>query len=567
MKFTLPGLGLDDLNRWEAHADRAGAGTVAARSRIIAMAMLFVLGFLGLSARAVQIAIFRPVDEAGTAARAATPLAIDRADIVDRNGELLATTLPTWSVFADPRKVWDARETAQALRTVFPDIDADAMEAKLESRSRFVWVRRRLTPAQRQAVWALGQPGLDFVEEPRRLYPQGSLAAHLLGWTGLDGKGASGLEFALNRRLTEKNGVEPVKLSIDRRVQYVVERELDTLARAQNVKGAVGMMMDIRSGEVLAMASWPTYDANAAGRATDNEKFNRASLSRFEMGSTFKVFTVAVGLDNGVITPTQGYDASRSLHINGATISDFHAQNRFLSIQEILSHSSNIGSAKIALDVGAPRLREFYERTGLLNKAPIELKDSASPLLPNRWDNLTVATASYGHGIAVSPVALLTAFSAVTNGGNYVTPTLLARTSTDAVELRRAMKAETSVQMVKFLRDVVTDGTGGQADAVGYEVGGKTGTAEKVGANGYDKNRRVSSFVGVFPTSEPRYAVFVLLDEPQGNAETHGLATAGWTAAPAVSRIVARTAPMLGIDPVRALAQADAPQNAAGVQR
>jgi cell division protein FtsI (penicillin-binding protein 3) len=564
MKLALPDLGLDDVDRWEAQADRTGAGTTAARARIIAMAMLFIFGFMALSARAVQVAIFRPVDDAATAARAEAPLAIERADIVDRNGELLATTLPTWSVFADPRKIWDARETVHALRTVFPDIDADEMEAKLESRSRFVWIKRRLTPAQRQAVWALGQPGLDFIEEPRRLYPQGPLAAHLLGWTGVDGKGASGIEQSLNNRLIAKGGVEPVRLSIDRRVQYVVERELDTLARAQNVKGAVGIMMDVRTGEIVALSSWPTYDANAAGRATDNEKFNRASLSRFEMGSTFKVFTVAVGLDDGVITPSKGYDATRALHIGGSTIRDFHAQNRFLSIQEILSHSSNIGSAKIALDVGAARLREFYQRTGLLEKAPVELNDSASPLLPKTWSDITVATASYGHGIAVSPVALLTAFAAVTNGGEYVTPTLLARTPNEPIESRRAMKPETSAQMVRFLRDVVTEGTGRKAEAEGYEVGGKTGTAEKSGPQGYDSNRRVSSFVGVFPSSEPRYAVLVLLDEPQGTAETHGLATAGWTAAPAVSRIVARTAPLLGLEPVRALALADAPQKAAG---
>jgi cell division protein FtsI (penicillin-binding protein 3) len=545
---------------WPRAEPRDQGGIATARGRTIMLACMFCAGFLVLSGRAIQIGLFRPVDEAATAARAdATPVS-NRADIVDRNGQLLATTLVAHSLYADPKRVWDPVETARALRTVFPDMDEAELVKKLSSRSRFEWIKRRLTPKQKQAVWELAQPGLEFVEESDRVYPMGRLAGHVIGSMQPNGKGINGMERAMNDRLMTGDSANPLKLSIDARVQYLVEAELAKEAVSQRALGGAGIVMDVRTGEVIASASWPFMDPNKPELNTPNEQNNRATNSRFEMGSTFKVFTVAIGLEDKVITPDTMFDARAPMQIGEETIHDFHGQNKMLSVVEILSHSSNIGTVRIARSVGKTRVEEFFKRIGLMEASGGELLESARPLLPRRWSDITAATASYGHGIAVSPMAVAAAYGAVSNGGQYVRPTFIARDPSSPVSARQVLSPETSSTLVGLMRRVVTEGTGRRADALGYLVAGKTGTGEKAGPNGYDVNRRVSSFAGVFPANNPRYSVLILLDEPKGSVDTGGVATAGMTAAPSVGRIVARAAPLLGVMPTRTLALADEPR-------
>jgi cell division protein FtsI (penicillin-binding protein 3) len=328
--------------------------------------------------------------------------------------------------------------------------------------------------------------------------------------------------------------------------------------------------LDVKTGEVLASASWPFMDPNKPETNSPNEQNNRVTNSRYEMGSTFKVFTVAIGLEDKVITPDTFFDARAPMRIGDETIHDFHGQNKMLSVVEILSHSSNIGTVRIARSVGATRVKEFFNRIGLMEAAGGELAESARPLLPKRWSDISAATASFGHGIAVSPMAVAAAYGAISNGGHYVRPTFIARDQGSPVSSRQVLSPETSATIVDLMRKVVTEGTGRRADALGYLVAGKTGTGEKAGPNGYDANRRVSSFAGVFPSNNPRYSILILLDEPKGSAETGGVATAGLTAAPSVARIVERAAPLLGVAPTRTLALADAPRlpvQSGGAQR
>jgi cell division protein FtsI (penicillin-binding protein 3) len=545
---------------WPRAEPRDQGGMATARGRTLLLSLMFCVGFVALSGRAIQIGLFRPVDEAATAARADATPPSKRADIVDRNGQLLATSLVAHSLYADPKRIWDPVETAKALRTVFPELDEADLTAKLSSRSRFEWLKRRLTPKQKQAVWALAQPGLEFIEESDRVYPMGRLAGHVLGSVQPNGKGINGMERALNDRLMTGDGIAPLKLSIDSRIQYLVETELAREASAQRAIGGAGVLMDVKTGEVLASASWPFMDPNKPETNSPNEQNNRVTNSRYEMGSTFKVFTIAIGLEDKVITPETFFDARAPMRIGDETIHDFHGQNKMLSVVEILSHSSNIGTVRIARSVGATRVKEFFNRIGLMDAAGGELAESARPLLPKRWSDISAATASFGHGIAVSPMAVAAAYGAISNGGHYVRPTFIARDAGSPVSSRQVLSAETSTTIVDLMRKVVTEGTGRRADATGYLVAGKTGTGEKAGPNGYDANRRVSSFAGVFPSNDPRYSILILLDEPKGSAETGGVATAGMTAAPSVARIVERAAPLLGVAPTRTLALADGPR-------
>ena len=539
---------------WPRAELRDQGGMATARGRTLLLSVMFCVGFVILSARAVQIGLFRSVDEAATAARADATPPSKRADIVDRNGQLLATSLVAHSLYADPKRIWDPVETARALRTVFPDLNEADLIAKLSSRSRFEWLKRRLTPKQKQAVWALAQPGLEFVEESDRVYPMGHLAGHVIGSMQPNGKGINGMERAMNDRLMTGDGATPLKLSIDGRIQYLMEAELAREASAQRAIGGAGVIMDVRTGEVIASASWPFMDPNKPETNSPNEQNNRVTNSRYEMGSTFKVFTVAIGLEDKVITPDTAFDAREPMQIGNAVIHDFHGKNKVLSVAEILSHSSNIGTVRIARTVGALRVKEFFNRIGLMESAGGELIESAKPLLPRKWSDISAATASFGHGIAVSPMAVVAAYGAISNGGAYVRPTFLARANGSVVSSRQVLTAETSTTIVDLMRKVVTDGTGRRAEAHGYLVAGKTGTAEKVGPNGYDSNRRVSSFAGVFPANEPRYSILILLDEPKGSVASGGVATAGLTAAPAVARIVERVAPLLGLVPTRTIA-------------
>jgi cell division protein FtsI (penicillin-binding protein 3) len=346
-----------------------------------------------------------------------------------------------------------------------------------------------------------------------------------------------------------RGGHDPLQLSIDIRIQHILHEELSRVATGFHAIGAAGVVLDVRTGEVLAMASLPDFDPNAPGAASADERFNRATLGIYEMGSVFKIFTMAMGLESGTIDLSSGYDTSKPIHIGGFTIRDYHAKSRWLSVPEIFMYSSNIGSAKIAADVGTETQEAFLSRLGMLQPASIELPEVGEPLYPSPWRPINTMTIAYGHGIAVSPLHLASAASAMINGGILRPATLLKRTPETVATGERVISDETSDEMRKLMRLVVEKGTGSFADVPGYLVGGKTGTADKARGGGYNEHSRIASFVGAFPINDPRYLVLVMADEPKPNASTHGYATGGWVAAPAVGRVIQRMALLLGMKP------------------
>ena len=516
------------------------------RNRLLVTAVVFALAFLVIAGRLIDLAVW----EGGPRlARAPVlgPAATERADIIDRNGVILATSLPTASLFADPSFVPDAEEAADKLVRVLPGLDRSRVLAKLKSKGRFVWLRRNLTPNQQYAVNRLGVPGLAFQRGERRVYPHGRDAAHVLGFTDVDGRGIAGMESYFDAAL--KSGEQALRLSIDLRIQSVVRQEIMVAMTEFRAKGGAGVVMNVNTGEVLALASLPDFDPNVPATARGEAGFNRATKGIYEMGSTFKLFTTAMALDGGTVTLEDGYDASTPIRVARFTIADFHARNRWLSVPEILFYSSNIGAAKMALDVGTKAQRDYLDRLGLLHPPAIELPEVGSPLTPAPWRQINTMTIAYGHGIAVSPLQVTAAVATIVNGGIRRPPTLLYLPDGTHVAGDRALSAETSRQMAGLMRLVVSRGTGRKADVPGYRVGGKTGTADKISGGRYRPDTLISSFVGAFPIDRPRYVVIVLLDEPKGNDSTNGFATGGWVAAPAVGRIVKRMAPLAGILP------------------
>ncbi len=515
-----------------------------ARNRILVAAMLLLFAFVAVACRLIALTAFSPPGLREFAARSAWE--VSRADIVDRNGVVLATSLPTASLYADPSEVMDLEETVSGLASVFPDLDRQTLTARLGRGGRFVWIRRNLTPDQQYAVNRLGLPGLAFVAEARRVYPQGADAAHLLGFTDIDGHGLAGVERSFDRALAAG---ETVRLAVDIRLQSIVRQELLATMRRFRAIGAAGLVLDVRTGEVLTMVSLPDFDPNRPAADDPETRFNRVSQGAYEMGSTFKLLTAAMALDSGTTTLNGGYDASHPIRVARFSIRDFKPENRWLSVPEILVHSSNIGAAQMALDVGGALQRKYLDRLGLLMPATVELPEVATPLAPARWRDVNTMTIGFGHGIAVSPVQLASAIAAVVNGGIYQPPTVL-RWDGAPPGGERVLSAQTSEQVRALMRLVVLAGTGARADVPGLRVGGKTGTSEKLVGGRYRRDARIASFVGAFPIDAPSYVVFAMIDEPKGIKETHNYATGGWVAAPAIGRIVARIAPILGVAPV-----------------
>ncbi len=521
------------------------------RNRIAfgAAVLATLFGVVGL--RMAQVMALPP-DESARRAYAELDTQISRPDIVDRNGVLLATDLPVASVYADPRDVWDAAETARALVSVFPELDAADLERRLKARTGFIWVKRAVSPRQHAAVHALGLPGIGFRSELKRYYPAGRLAAHVLGYVDLDNKGLAGVERSIDGALKDRlEPGAPVALAIDSRAQHVLMDELQATVDQFSAIGAAAIVMDVHTGEIVAMASLPDFDPNDPGDPTTRGHFNFNTLGVFEMGSTFKAFNTAMALDSGRIGLDTIFDARHPIRIGRHTINDFKPKSRMMSVAEIFEHSSNIGSVKMAESLGRDYQRAFLAKLGQLSTLDYELPEPerGAPLLPRRWGEVEMMTISFGHGIAVSPVHVVTGISALSNGGMLMHPTLLRRDAKAAVEEVRVIRPETSAQMNRLMRLTVEKGTARKADVPGYPVGGKTGTAEKSKGGGYARKALLSSFVGIFPADAPRYAILVMVDEPKGTKETGGYATGGWTAAPATSRIVARIAPLLGLKP------------------
>ena len=521
-----------------------------ARGRLMVGFLMF-LGAFGLMAiRTMELGLSTPVVER-VAERKITvpPVKFARADIVDRNGELLAVNLQTASLYAVPKDIKNPADVAAKLAEVLPGLSQADLEQKLSSRRSFIWIKRKLTPRQKWLVNAIGEPALQFQDEEDRLYPHGRLAAHALGYVDVDGNGIAGVEHYFEDRLAESARTnEALALSLDIRVQYALADELETAMRAHQAVGAAGLVMDVNTGEVIAMVSLPDFDPNNIRGVGEVERFNRVTKGVYELGSTFKTFTFANALDDGIATFEDGYDATKPLRISRFTINDDHPKKRYLTLPEIFAFSSNIGTAQMALDIGGDRQQEFLQSLGLLSPASLELTEVGAPMYPSTWRKVSTMTISYGHGIAVSPVQLATGISAMVNGGNINSPTLL-RSEVNWSDGRRVISPATSRQMRQLLRLAVTKGTGGRSDARGYRVGGKTGTAEKAVGGGYDRKALISSFMGVYPMDDPQYAVFALLDEPKGTKETFGYASGGWVAAPVVKNVILRTAPILGVLP------------------
>ncbi len=522
------------------------------RTRLVVAGTLFALAFAIIGLRLFDLMILRGGAEPSLASTSGkVVVTAERASIVDRNGVLLATNLKTASLYADPRRVMDAADSADKLVAVLPGLDRDAVLAKLTSGRSFVWLKRNLTPRQQYEVNRLGLPGLSFQSEERRVYPHGALFAHVLGFTDVDNRGLSGVEKYFDDLLRDpgRDG-RPLQLSVDVRVQHALRQEMMYSMAKFRAKGGAGLVLDVRSGEVIAMVSLPDFDPNRIQGVGDAALFNRATLGVYEMGSTFKAFTLAMALDTGTVNFRSGYDASKPIRISRFVIRDYRGKGRWLSVPEIFMYSSNIGAAKMAMDVGAARQREFLGRFGLLERLPIELPEVGTPLVPARWGDVTTMTVSYGHGIAVTPLQLAAGVSATINGGIMIPPTLVKRAAADAVPGRRVISAKTSASVRRLMRLVVSQGTASKARVPGYLVGGKTGTADKPFAGGYRDRALISSFVGAFPMNAPQYLVLAMLDEPRGTKETFNFATGGWTAAPLVGRVISRIGPLLGVEPV-----------------
>lgn len=516
--------------------------------------MLVLLLFVGVTALIVlRLGYLQLATDRSGAAQLANPLIPPRADIVDRNGIPLARTIDAWAIGLHPRRiVGDRAALAERLHELMPERSVAEYRTMLSADSNYLYLARRALPELVAAINALGEPGIVFNREPERLYPQTALAGHVLGWTDMDGHGVAGMERVLEERLMAPalRG-QPVALSIDTRVQAAMEAELASAVTSLNAEGGTGIVLDVDTGEVVAMASAPTFNPNAAGRFDPSALYNRATMGVYELGSTFKPITVAAAMEAGVIpSPAQTWDAGSPVPIGRFRISDDHPMGRAVTVPEILIHSSNIATARIADAMGAERMQEAFRALGFHEPAHIELNERARTLWPRDWSRATVLTTGFGHGVAVTPLHLASAYAALVNGGVWRPATLMRVEPGHAAPGRRVYSEDTSHRMRQMLRMTVQYGTGRRGEAPGFRVGGKTGTAEKVASGGgYSRRVNVSTFAAAFPMDRPRYVVLVMMDAPRGNAETHYLTTAAWTAAPVVSRVISRTGPLLGIIP------------------
>ncbi len=540
--------------------------TVKARARIGLAIVVFSIGYAVIAARLVMLAT---VPEGHGARRTVSQdaVATARPDMLDRNGEVLAIDVRMPSLFAEPHRIIDVDEASELLTAVMTDADAAELRERLASKRRFVWLRREITPLQRTQIHRLGIPGVGFMRENKRVYPNGAGVSHLIGHVNIDNQGIAGIEKWLDSRgladlhmagLARDRQQEPVRLAVDLRVQHAMRDELVGARAKFKAMAAAGLLTDVRTGEIIAMVSVPDYDPNNPREALDPTRINRLTTGVFEMGSTFKALTVAMALDSGKITLKSSFDARFPLQYGKHTIHDFHAQNRILTVPEIFTYSSNIGTARMALSLGVEHHKAFLKKLGQLDRLRTELPESAEPLVPRRWGELNTVTIAFGHGLSVAPLQAMMAFGALMNGGHLVPPTFLKRTEDEAMALaRRVVKAETSERMRYLMRLNVEKGTATRADVKGYYVGGKTGTSEKVVGGRYSKTKVLTAFTAVLPADQPRYALLIMLDEPQGIAETHRYATSGWNAVPVGGAVIGRIAPLLGLEPRFDLLPAD----------
>ena len=528
-------------------------------ARIGLVAVCFAGLFLALGGRLVVLAV-APEQPGGIRRATSSEISAARPDITDRNGETLATDVKTVSVFAEPRNVLDKDEAVELLTAVLPELDARELRERLNTRRGFIWVKREITPRQQAEVHRLGIPGVGFVPENKRVYPNGVAAAHVLGFANIDNVGIAGIEKYIDAQgLQDLNGagfavqsadLTPVALSIDLRAQHALRDELAKALDKYKAKAAAGTIVDVNTGEVVALVSLPDFDPNNPVDALDKERINRINVGVYEMGSTFKAITTAMALDSGRFTINSTFDARAALRYGRFTINDFHAQHRVMSVPEVFIYSSNIGTARMALGIGVDGHKAFLRKMGQLDRLRTELPESAEPIIPPRWGELNTMTIAFGHGLAVAPLQAVMATAALVNGGYLIPPTFLKRNPTEARELAtRVIKPETSEAMRYVMRLNAERGSASRAAVAGYFVGGKTGTAEKVVGGRYAKNKLLTTFMAIAPSDKPRYLFLTVLDEPQGLPETQGVATSAWNSAPVTGAIVERVAPLLGLPP------------------
>jgi cell division protein FtsI (penicillin-binding protein 3) len=529
------------------------------QNRVRLLSMFFSLFFMAIASKLAHIVLSAP-PESEIKEIAAREISLPRPDIVDRNGELLATDVAVASLYADPRKIYDIDEAVETLTAVMPDLDAAKLRARLTQPGRaFVWLKRQVSTELRDEVYNLGIPGVSFVNERRRVYPKGRLAAHVVGNVDVDTKGIAGIEKFIDEQsplytASLEQGASASKpsaeLSIDGRVQFAVMDELHKAIKTYNAIAGGVIVMDIQTGEIVAMASLPDFDPNAMDKSLTNKQQNKMTSGVYELGSVIKAVTFAMAFEYGIIGMGSRIDARLPLVIGRARINDFHATRKVLTVPEVFTNSSNIGTAKMALAAGIERHKAFLDKMGLLERMKTELPESAQPLLPKRWGKLVSATAAFGHGFAVQPLQGLSVVAGLLNDGVFVQPTLLKRAAEDAkLYSKRLISSATSSKLRYLFRLNALKGSASKADVVGYQIGGKTGTAEKVINGRYSKDHRLASFIGAFPMNRPRYAMIVMLDEPKPTKDTFGFATAGWNAVPTTGKIIERIAPLLGVSP------------------
>ncbi len=521
------------------------------RLRIFFVLSIFSLAFVTLGLRATRAALFAPMGE--EVGEAAPLLAGARADLTDRNGQLLAVDLTHYGLYLDPREIWDNDEIRRRLPTAFPKLSRERLEKALAS-GRREYLAGGLTPQEMKTVHDMGLPGVSFEEEPRRVYPLGPTGEHLIGFSDAGGRGIAGAEKALDSELHAAAGTgEPVQLAMDLRVQAALQDELQKAQAKFGTLTAQGMVVNVHTGEILAMASTPDFDPNAPGHSPIPNLTNHEAASVYELGSVFKAFTIAMGLDTGVVTLDSTFDVHAPIMVGGHLIHDFDKGDSQLALWQVFTHSSNIGAATLAMRAGPDRMKTYFQRYGLFKTAPSELLESARPILPRQFTDQTLAQIAFGQGISVSPLALATGYTSLMNGGLYLPLTIKKADPAHPRQGQRVISEQTSYQMLQLMRmNVHTDpkGSGHKADALGLRVGGKTGSAQKPEHGRYSKDN-VSSFVAVFPTDGPiqtdRYLVMITLDAPHVTPDSFGFITAGWNAAPTAGAVIDRIASFLNV--------------------
>jgi cell division protein FtsI (penicillin-binding protein 3) len=525
---------------------------------------LVILGFsvlfLAITGRLVMLATL-PNEQVGLRRATSTAISAARPDIVDRNGEVMATDIRTVSVFAEPRKILDKDEATELLTAVLPDLDAKDLRDKLGTKKGFVWVKREITPRQQAEVHRLGIPGVGFVPENKRVYPNGTAAAHVLGFANVDNVGIAGIEKYIDSQglqdlngaglATESSDLKPMALSIDLRVQHALRDELAKGIEKYRAIAAAGAIMDVNTGEMIALVSLPDFDPGNPVDALEKDRINRMNVGVYEMGSTFKALTIAMALDSGKANINSSYStAGGMMRFGRQVIREYHGTGRTLTVPEVFLHSSNMGSIKMALAVGVEGHKAFLRKMMQLDRMTTELPESAAPIVPQRWGEINTATIAFGHGLAVAPLQAMAAVAALVNGGTLITPTFLKRTEEEAMRSGvRVIKPETSEAMRFIMRLNGEKGSARKADVAGYFVGGKTGTAEKVINGRYAKNKNFTTFTAIAPSDKPKYLFLAIYDEPKGYAESGGYSTAAWNAGITTGKVIERTAPILGLPP------------------